>query len=65
MMSALARHPPAVIVDTSTADIRDYGAYPMSLVPAVAAFVKDSYRPVGTVQRVTIYVPKRPLLRVP
>lgn len=50
-----AAHPPAVVIDTSTADYMSFGNYPISRFPAVARLLRD-YRPVAVVDRVTMYV---------
>jgi 4-amino-4-deoxy-L-arabinose transferase-like glycosyltransferase len=56
----LERDPPRLFLDTSTGDVRDYEHYPLRLVPAVAAFVHQNYRPLGKVEGVTIYRLVRP-----
>jgi hypothetical protein len=48
-----AAHPPAIVIDTSTADYMSFGNYPISRFPEVAALVKD-YRPVAIVGGVTM-----------
>ncbi len=50
----LERNPPALIVDTSTADWSDFG-YPMSDYPLLQEFVAAHYRQVATVDGVAIY----------
>jgi hypothetical protein len=52
---SLTEHPPVLFFDTSTAGLRGYGSYPMSLVPPVAAFVHRHYTPVGFVHGVEVY----------
>jgi hypothetical protein len=52
---SLEANPPKLFLDTSTAYLRDYENYPLSLVPAAAAFVHKNYRPIGQVHGVTIY----------
>jgi len=54
-LRSLRAHPPKLFLDTSTAHLRGYGHYPLSVVPAVKAFVEAHYRRVGTLDRVTIY----------
>jgi hypothetical protein len=57
-MTELRAHPPVVIVDTSTADLRQYGAYPLRVVPALVAFMRARhYRPYAHVDGVTLYEP--------
>jgi hypothetical protein len=50
-----AAHPPAVVVDASTADYLDFGHYPMSRFPAVLALVSRDYARCAVVERLTIY----------
>lgn len=50
-----AAHPPAVVIDTSTADYMSFGHYPISRFPEVAALLRD-YRPVAVVGGVTMYM---------
>jgi hypothetical protein len=54
-LRALRRHPPKLVLDTSTANIRGYGRYPLGVIPSVKAFVDAHYRRTATVHRVTIY----------
>jgi hypothetical protein len=54
-LHSLHRHPPTLFFDTSTANLRQYGKYPVTLVPSVAAFLRDRYRPVSKVQGVRVY----------
>jgi hypothetical protein len=52
---SLDAHPPVLFFDTSTAGLRGYRSYPLSLVPAVAGFVRSRYTPVGAVHGVEVY----------
>src|SRR5262249_40867247 len=52
---SLEANPPKLFLDTSTAYLRDYENYPLSLVPAAAEFVHKNYRSIGQVRGVTIY----------
>jgi 4-amino-4-deoxy-L-arabinose transferase-like glycosyltransferase len=54
-LQSLRAHPPTLFFDTSTAGLRQYRAYPVSLRPSVAAFLRDHYEAVGTVDRVRVY----------
>lgn len=55
-LAALDANPPVLIVDTSTADLREYGAYPMSVIPGLADFVRSHrYTVVARVGGVTVY----------
>ena len=40
---------------TSSADLRRYGAYPLSDFPAIDAYVQDNYRKVATVDGVDVW----------
>ncbi|HEX8114632.1 MAG TPA: hypothetical protein VF516_43175, partial [Kofleriaceae bacterium] len=51
-----ARHRPAVVIDTATADYLSFGRYPIRRFPAVAALLRD-YRVAAVVDGVTMYVP--------
>jgi 4-amino-4-deoxy-L-arabinose transferase-like glycosyltransferase len=55
LQSDLERHPPQLIVDTSTDDWSDFGPYPMSGYPLLASLVASSYHPVATIDGVVIY----------
>lgn len=55
LLDAVRRHPPALVLDTSTADLRHYGAYPLAAFPRVDRFVRAGYRRAATVDGVTIY----------
>jgi len=55
-LDSLRAVPPRLFLDTSTAGIRGYAHYPITLVPAVAAFVRDHYDKISTVQGITVYV---------
>jgi len=50
-----AAHPPALVVDTSTANLSDFGFYPMSRFPRLAALVARDYQPIAVVGGVTMY----------
>jgi hypothetical protein len=54
-MRSLEAQPPKLFLDTSTAGIRTYRHYPLSVVPEVEEFVDRYYRRIGTVQRITVY----------
>ena len=49
-----ARTPPAIIVDTSTADYMSFASYPLTRFPALAPLLHD-YRIVAVVDRVAMY----------
>ncbi len=56
MLDDLQVNPPALILDTSTATDLGYEHYPMSLFPALDAFVRDGYQRVTMVSGVAIWV---------
>jgi len=49
-----AAHPPALIIDTATADYASFAHYPMRRFPALAALIAD-YRIVAVIGGVTMY----------
>jgi 4-amino-4-deoxy-L-arabinose transferase-like glycosyltransferase len=51
----LARNPPALIVDTSSADWSDFATYPIRDYPVLADLLAAHYHPVATVAGVVIY----------
>jgi hypothetical protein len=55
MLDDLRAHPPALILDTSTADDLGYEHYPISLFPDLAAFVAEGYERVTVVSGVTVW----------
>ena len=54
-LTSLHAHPPKLFLDTSPGGVRGYQHYPFTLIPALAAFVEDHYRPIDTVGGVTVY----------
>jgi len=50
-----ARHPPALIVDTSTGNLREFRDYPMSRFPAVQSLVASGYFRDGEAEGATLY----------
>lgn len=54
-LSSLHLDPPALILDTSTRDLRHYGVYPMSVIPRLAALVLAHYHRVTTIEGIGIY----------
>ena len=60
LVSSLRAHPPALVLDTSTADGLGYERYPLGVAPQVAEFVAAGYTAVGVVDGVTIYAPNGP-----
>jgi hypothetical protein len=54
-LRSLAAHPPELFFDTSTAGLRGYRKYPVSLVPAIDTFLREHYRPVAIVRGVRVY----------
>ncbi len=60
LQSDLARTPPILIVDTSTARWSDFSKYPMRNYPVLADLVANHYHVVATVDGVVIYAPNSP-----
>ena len=54
-LASLRADPPVLFLDTSTANFRSYGHYPLRLVPAVDDFVRAHYKLIGTSQGITIW----------
>jgi hypothetical protein len=59
-LTSLRAHPPKLFLDTTPGGVRGYQDYPFTLIPAVAAFVEQHYRPIDTVDGVVIYERGRP-----
>jgi hypothetical protein len=59
-LDALRAKPPELFLDTSTADIRGWGAYPVAVVPALESFLRRNYRIESVVDGVTVYRLDRP-----
>jgi hypothetical protein len=55
MMADLTANPPALVLDTSTAEDLGYSNYPTSLFPAVDAFVHDNYEHVADIDGVAVW----------
>ncbi len=55
MLDAVHAHPPRLVLDTSTAYIRFYERYPLTVFPQLAQFVRQRYDVVATVDGVRIY----------
>jgi hypothetical protein len=60
MLRRLRECPPALVLDTSTANIRGYGRYPITRFAALEQYLRANYRTVTRVERVTILVPRDP-----
>lgn len=54
-LASLRSHPPALILDTSTAGFDGYRSYPLSVLPGLAAFVDANYRKATTMDAITVY----------
>jgi hypothetical protein len=54
-----ARNQPALIVDTSSGDYREFGGYKMARFPAVQALVSAGYVLDGTIEGATLYRRRR------
>jgi hypothetical protein len=56
LLAVMRTDPPAMIIDTAPADIRGYGAYPISTFPELAAIVADRYELDRTVSGADVYL---------
>lgn len=54
-MRSVRSHPPELVLDTSSANIRSYGDYPLTDFTALAEFVYANYTTVAQVDGVTIF----------
>ena len=55
MPADLRAQPPALVLDTSTADELGYQHYPLALFPDVEAFVRAGYELVTAIDGVTVW----------
>jgi hypothetical protein len=55
MLADLRAHPPALVLDTSTAADLGYQHYPLALFPDVEAFVRAGYELVTAIDGVTVW----------
>jgi hypothetical protein len=55
MFADFAEHPPALLLDTSTASVRDYEYYPIGRYPVLERYVADHYRRQATVEGIAVY----------
>lgn len=53
----LRAHPPALFIDTSPANLRDYGHYPIRRYPRLARYLARHYRRAAVVDGMVIYLP--------
>lgn len=58
MLRSLHADPPALVLDTSTADIRKYGFYPLADFPELMIFLVDGYEKVDIVDGVQVWAPR-------
>lgn len=54
-LKALRNKPPELFLDTSTADLRGWGAYPVTVIPELQRFLSGHYRVESVIEGVTIY----------
>lgn len=54
-VGALEASPPKLFVDTSTANLRDYGSYPVRVLPPLQRLLDERYRRLAVVDGVTVY----------
>ncbi len=60
MMRRLQECPPALVLDTSTANIRGYGRYPIAEFARLDTFVRGGYRQVARIDGVSILAARDP-----
>jgi hypothetical protein len=56
----LCRNEPAVVVDTSPADLHGWSGFPLSRVPELDRYVREHYRQVASPAGAAVYVRQRP-----
>lgn len=58
LFRSFRRNLPRLVIDTSTAGIRDYDAYPMTRFSAIRRWVEENYEMTTTIGGTEIWVPK-------
>lgn len=58
LFRAFRRHPPRLVLDTSSAAIRDYDAYPLARFTAIHRWVQEHYEHTATIDGVEIWTPR-------
>ncbi|MCU1353216.1 MAG: glycosyltransferase, partial [Acidimicrobiales bacterium] len=58
LLTQLRDDPPALVLDTSTTDLRHYGAYPIRDFPDLDRFLRARYREVARVRGVRVLAPR-------
>ncbi|MFN8034472.1 MAG: glycosyltransferase family 39 protein [Acidimicrobiia bacterium] len=59
-LTDMRAHPPALILDTSPANIRNAALYPPESFPQFASYLHQNYEKVATVDFIDVYAPKTP-----
>jgi hypothetical protein len=59
-LASLRRDPPALVLDTSPAAIRDYDAYPLSRFPVIERWLEEHYVHTATVDDVAVWTRRAP-----
>lgn len=54
-LAALEGNPPKLFLDTSTAQLRGYGRYPVTVLPGLLTLLRTDYHRVGAVDGITVY----------
>ena len=55
LFRSFLRHPPRLVLDTSTAAIRDYDAYPLTRFTAIHRWVQEHYELTTTIDGVEVW----------
>ncbi|HEY4376178.1 MAG TPA: hypothetical protein VGM93_03430 [Acidimicrobiales bacterium] len=58
LLAELRAHPPALVIDTSTAGLRHYGHYPLRDFPALDRYLRAHYDKVALVDGSVVWAPK-------
>jgi hypothetical protein len=54
-LAALESSPPKLFLDTSTARLRGYGEYPVTVLPGLLTLLRTDYHKVGMIDGITVY----------
>jgi hypothetical protein len=54
-MTDLERHPPTMIVDCASGNLRDYGKFPIAHYPLMQHYLQQHYTVETTINSVTLY----------
>ena len=60
LFRSFRRNPPQLVIDTSTAAIRDYDAYPLTRFTAIDRWVRENYVRVTAIDGAQVWAPRAP-----